>query len=125
MTYVLAALRAGAWLAFIFLAVASLTPGDEMVRTGLPGKIEHVIAYLIAAALWLAAYPRRPLAAVAGLLLAYAGLLEIAQLFVPGRTSQVSDFLASGTGVMLGLVAGLWARARVRSWLGPLETSQT
>jgi VanZ family protein len=103
-------LRACAWLGMLLLALASLTPGDEIVRTGMPAKIEHVVAYLLATAAWMLAYAGWPIAAVAAAFLSYAGILEIAQLWVPGRTAQATDFVASGAGVMLGLLLGLGAR---------------
>jgi hypothetical protein len=42
------ALRFKAWACVIELAVASWTPGQEMVRTGFNTRLEHVAAYLIA-----------------------------------------------------------------------------
>ena len=41
-------LKAIAWICIIGLAVASWTPGQEMVRTGFNTRLEHTLAYLIA-----------------------------------------------------------------------------
>ena len=55
-----AALRFIAWTCVVGLAVASWTPGQEMVRTGFNTRLEHVGAYLIAGIVVIVAYPRRP-----------------------------------------------------------------
>ena len=65
--------RSVSWLAIIALAVATWTPGDEMVRTGLNGHLEHVIAYLLTALAFMLAYPSRSAWHVGLGLAAYAG----------------------------------------------------
>lgn len=47
------------------------------------------------------------------LLLIYGGADEIHQAFVPGRDASLGDWIADGTGAMLGLLA--WRG--MRSWL--------
>ena len=37
--------RLGAWTCVVLLAVLSWLPADLMVRTGVAGRIEHVVAY--------------------------------------------------------------------------------
>ena len=44
------------WCCVVLLAVLSLLPAQDMVRTGLPGRLEHVIAYAGSAAIAMAAY---------------------------------------------------------------------
>ena len=44
-------LRVLTWCCVVVLAVLSLMPAEEMVRTGLPGQLEHSIAYAGSAAL--------------------------------------------------------------------------
>ena len=39
------ALRFGAWGCVVAIAVLSLLPAQELVRTGLGGHIEHAVAY--------------------------------------------------------------------------------
>jgi hypothetical protein len=36
-----------AWLCVVGLAIASWTPGEEMIRTGVRGSFEHIAAYFI------------------------------------------------------------------------------
>lgn len=87
------------------LAVLSLLPARDLLRTDLArfefGKqVEHFIAYFGAAILLGMAYrPRLSRLTVALILIPYAGLLEIAQRYSPGRSVSGWDFAASAAGV--------------------------
>ena len=94
------ALRFIAWACVVGLAVASWTPGQEMVRTGFNTRLEHMAAYLIAGIAIIVAYPRRPTWSIAAILCAYAGILELGQLYIPGRHAALLDWLASSGGVL-------------------------
>lgn len=114
-------LRVAAWLCLLGLAVLSLLPGKDLLRTDLArlghGKlIEHFIAYAGATLCVGLAYPGRlPRLAVAALLISYAGALEIGQLYVPGRGAALRDFAASTAGVVAGsLLLPLGARLLAR-----------
>src|SRR3954453_10050514 len=99
--------RAAAWLCVLLLAYLSLVPAEFEVRTGIPGQIEHAMAYGGTAVLVAIAYPGIPRAYVVVGLGLYAGALEIGQLWVPGRHSAFLDWLASGSGAVIGtFVAG-------------------
>ena len=95
-------LRVLAWLCVALIALLSLIPPQMEVRTGLPGGIEHAIAYAGTAALLRLGYPLWPLWVIAGALFAYSGLLEALQTFVPGRHPGIDGALASGAGAVLG-----------------------
>ena len=49
-------LRFLTWCCVILLAVLSLLPAQQMVRTGLPGRLEHFVAYAGSAAIATAGY---------------------------------------------------------------------
>jgi VanZ family protein len=98
------ALKFIAWACVVGLAVASWTPGEEMVRTGFNTRLEHVAAYLIAGIAVIIAYPRRPDRSIAPILCAYAGVLEFGQMYVPGRHAALLDWLASSSGVLCACV---------------------
>jgi len=49
-------LRVLTWCCVILLAVLSLLPAQQMVRTGLPGRLEHFVAYAGSAAVAMAGY---------------------------------------------------------------------
>lgn len=101
------------WFCVILLAVLSLLPADEMVRTSLPGRLEHFIAYAGSAAVAVAGYGRsRGSMRIIGLFWMYAGTLEYLQHFSPGRHPSIADFAASALGALCGglAVAGFWRR---------------
>ena len=47
-------------------------------------------------------------------LIAYGGLIEVVQLFVPGRSSEWGDLLADVVGVAAGALLSTWMRAHLR-----------
>src|SRR5271169_207975 len=53
---VMTPLRVLTWCCVILLAVLSLLPAEQMVRTGLPGRLEHFVAYAGSAAIAVAGY---------------------------------------------------------------------
>jgi VanZ family protein len=103
-------LRIVAWLSVLGLALASWTPGEHMIRTGVKGSLEHMTAYLISTLLFVLAYPRLSPGLVGGAFAIWAGVLELGQLYVPGRHSQFEDFAASCFGVALVILPALWMR---------------
>ena len=103
-------LRFFAWLSVVGLAVASWTPGEYMIRTGVGGSFEHIAAYLISTLLLVSAFPHYSPWAIGGALAAYAGILEIGQIYVPGRHSHLEDFAASCLGVAVIVALTLWIR---------------
>jgi VanZ family protein len=103
-------LKAIAWICIIGLAVASWTPGQEMVRTGFNTRLEHTAAYLIAGIATIIAYPRKPIWSIAAILCAYAGILELGQLYIPGRHAAFLDWIASSSGVLCASMTGFFHR---------------
>ena len=99
-----------AWLSVVGLAIASWTPGEEMIRTGVRGSFEHIAAYCISTLMLVCAHPSRSPWTIGGALAVYAGILEIGQIYVPGRHSQLEDFAASCFGVAIIIVPILWIR---------------
>jgi hypothetical protein len=94
------------WFCVILLAVLSLLPAQEMVRTGLPGRLEHFVAYAGSAAVAMVGYgPSQGVVWIIGCFWLYGG--------IPGRHSSIWDFAASALGALCGGLAGavLW-RAR-------------
>jgi VanZ family protein len=109
------ALRCIAWACLIGLAVGSWTPsltsGEKMFfRTGFNTLLEHVAAYLIAGIAVIIAYPRRPTWLIVAMLCAYAGILELGQMCVPGRHAGLLDWLASCSGVLCAWIMVVFQR---------------
>ena len=113
----LKALRIAGWLCVCLLIWLSWIPATLEIRTGMAGQIEHAIAYCGTGAILAFAYqePRRWRMAVG--LVALAGILEIGQLWVPGRTSQFIDFAASSAGAVAGVMIGRAAIEAVVTWV--------
>jgi len=92
-----------AWCGVTALAFLSWFPGDDMIRTGINGRIEHVLAYAGVTCLVTLAYASRiGFKAIAILMALYAGLLEIGQTVAIGRHAAIWDFLASCVGILIG-----------------------
>lgn len=112
----LPSLRVLTWCCVILLAVLSLLPAQQMVRTGLPGRLEHFVAYAGSAAIAMAGYGVSPGSMqIIGGLWVYAGILEYLQHFSPGRHPSIADFAASALGALCGglVIALLWRRLPV------------
>jgi VanZ family protein len=101
----------------VLLAILSWLPANEMIRTGLDGRLEHFIAYFSTTIFVLAAYAlqRRPGNLIA-MLISYAGILELGQHFSPGRHPSVFDFAASSLGVIAGASLFQLTHRRSRSF---------
>ena len=108
----------------IMVGYLALTPHPPPAADLGWDKLNHACAFATlagAACFSLRSARGRPMALLA--LLAYGGLIEIAQTFVPGRNGEWSDLLADAVGIAIGalLAGGLMAAAgraitrRVRS----------
>lgn len=96
-------LKLAALACLVVLLFASLTPSAYVVRTGADSRLEHFAAYAGSAMIVAAAYRARfGASTIALLLIAYAGLLETGQLFVPSRYASLLDWGASSAGVIVG-----------------------
>ena len=97
----------------IALAILAWTPAQAMTRTSLGGHAEHFIAWLGTAMIFgLASRTSPPLASQCLLLVAYAGILELGQLYAPGRQASFHDFAFSAAGVLVGTALVWLARRR-------------
>ena len=109
-------LRVLTWACVILLAVLSLLPDQQMVRTGLRGRLEHLVAYAGSAAIAVAGYgASRGGVQIIGGFWVYAAILEYLQHFSPGRHPAIGDFAASALGALCGglAIAFLWRRLPV------------
>jgi hypothetical protein len=111
-------LRLATWGCIAALALLTLLPPEqvEAIRTGINGRLEHLVAYGATMLIAARAYRRRLALARLGLLLvAYAAVLELGQLAVPGRHPSLADLLAGALGVALAGFGLRFAEARL-SW---------
>jgi len=114
-------------LAVIALAVLSLVPGELRPHTGFGNSLEHLAAYAIAGGLLTLGYKRnQPFIVILSLSLC-AALLEIAQIWVPGRNSTIIHFAASSAGALIGSALvwiGLQVQQTVRHPYAPQTRRQ-
>jgi len=102
--------RIAAWSLAATILVLSLVPPDLRPETGLPQKLEHLLIFTATGTAFGLGYEAmRGLLAIQ--LLIFAGAVEIAQLFVPGRHARLSDFLVDAGAICAGSVAGSWLKA--------------
>ena len=100
----------------VLVGLLALVPVPPQAMTTGWDKLNHASAF---AALALAARLAVPAGArsawvAASALLAYGGLIEIAQLFVPGREGEWADLLGDAVGVALGTALATWVLVRRR-----------
>ena len=109
-------IRIFAWLAFLFIAFATLSPIGLRPRSVLPVDMERAVAFLVIGLLFALAYPRHLWLAVAVVLIGVVGL-EWLQTLQTGRHARETDAVVklAGAGIGLGcgwLLAQLAARKR-------------
>ena len=109
-------LKTIAWFLATAVAFATLGPPTYRPHSSLGQDGEHALAFVLVGLAFGLAYGRnrRATAAISVVLI---GLLEILQLWMPGRHARLEDFVvdALAAGVGLALAAGLdWAIKRVR-----------
>ena len=111
------ACRIAGWLGVAAIVALSVVPGPERPHSGLPGRIEHVAAYALTAAALGFGYYRNAgtRLRLAALLVGLAGAMEVAQIWIPGRTAHILDAVAGWLGTVIGLsVAAFIVRMETR-----------
>lgn len=105
--HILRLARLIALAAVIAIAALSLAPGVLRPHTFLPPRAEHLFAYAGAGLFLALGYLRlsQRLAAWSALAAA-SGLFEILQGFVPGRSPNALDAVASMSGLTIGVMFG-------------------
>jgi VanZ family protein len=99
----LGAARAAAWILALAIVVLSVVPRGLRPATDLPHYLEHFLMFFITGIAFGLGY-RRNLGLLATFLFLFAGLVEIAQLFEPGRHARISDFVIDTLALWAGLI---------------------
>jgi VanZ family protein len=98
-------IRIVAWSLAATIVVLSLVPSELRLETSVPHKLEHFLIFAATGAAFGLGYEaRRGLLAMQ--LVIFAGVVEIAQLFVPARHARLSDFLVDAIAICAGSIAG-------------------
>jgi len=104
-------LRIFAWLLAAAVTFATLGPPQYRPYADITHDGEHALAFVLVGLAFALAYPRQR-RWVTGLSVILIGLLELLQLFVPGRHARFEDFLVDALAALAGI-----ALAIVLGWL--------
>jgi VanZ family protein len=97
-------LRAGAWLLTIAIIVLSLVPPSFRPITAASHTLEHLAIFLVTGLAFGLGYRSRHLSQVIGLAI-FAGVIEVAQYWIPGRHARIGDFLVDSISACSGVFA--------------------
>jgi VanZ family protein len=100
------AARAAAWILAIAIVVLSVVPRGLRPQTDLPHYLEHFLIFFLTGIAFGLGYGRK-LGLLAILLFLFAGVVEMAQLFEPGRHARISDFVIDTLALWVGLIVVL------------------
>jgi hypothetical protein len=104
-------LRLAAWLLATAVAFATLGPPRYRPHSNLGQDGEHTLAFVMIGIAFALAYPQHRRLAV-GVSIVMIGVLEVLQLWAPGRHARVEDFvvdaLAACAGFAITAIVG-WA----------------
>jgi VanZ family protein len=102
MTHLKAARIVG-WFLAATIVLLSVVPAPLRPETNVPHKFEHFIIFFVTGVAFGMGYnPKRGL--LAALLFAFAGCVELIQLFVPGRHARITDFIVDALAICFGSV---------------------
>jgi VanZ family protein len=94
--------RVAAWLGLVTIVVLTLVPPTLRPVSAAPSVLEHFVAFLLVGGAFAWGYPRYRLSLIAASIVCIA-VLELLQLFVPGRHARVSDFVVNAIGACIGI----------------------
>lgn len=104
------------YIGFSMIVILSLAPAASRPHSGYGGLYEHLLAYALVGIAFGMGYGAARLQFLSGLALSLAAaVLELLQIFVPGRNPEVTGFLISALGAWLGLALSVGALAVLRA----------
>ena len=115
---ILATTRVTAWIIVIGLIMISFVPAPLRPGTGVSHNLEHFGSFLLAGIIWCLAYVDRPVLWL-GTMPVFSGIVELLQIFVPGRHARLSDFAADALGGCVGILITFLVAARYRALVSP------
>src|SRR5207253_7508284 len=95
-------LRLIAWLLAAAVTFATLGPPQYRPHLGLGQDGEHALAFVLVGLAFGLAYPRRRLL-TAGIAVVLIGVLELLQLWMPGRHARWQDFVVDALAACAGI----------------------
>ena len=97
-------LRLFAWGFAAAIAFATLGPAAQRPHLNLGQNGEHALAFVLLGLVFGLAHTRNR-SLIAAFVIAYCGLVEILQLWAPGRHARLQDFVVDALAASLGLAA--------------------
>lgn len=101
--------RVVAWSLAAAIIALSIVPPRLRPETVLPHDLEHFVIFFAMGVAFGVGYQSKRLHLIA-LLVIFSGVVELSQLFVPGRHARVTDFVVDGLAVCTGVVTPILAK---------------
>lgn len=101
--------RAVAWSLAAAIVLLSIVPPSLRPETVLPHGLEHLVIFFATGGAFGVGYQRNRLRLMV-LLVIFSGVVETAQLFVPGRHARLADFVVDALAVCAGALTPLLAK---------------
>jgi len=100
-SYTIRGARIAAWLLTTAIVVLSLVPAWLRPETDMPHNLEHFTIFFATGVAFGVGYGRKP-KLVAAMLVIFAGAVELAQIFDPGRHARIIDFIVDALAACVG-----------------------
>ena len=94
------------WVLLFVIAVLSFVPPNSRPDTGAPHSLEHLALFVPTGLAFALGYAPRYMLQLFGLI-AYAVVIELSQLWVPGRHARLSDLIINALGLCIGVGFGI------------------
>lgn len=95
-------LRLGAWLLAAAVSFATLGPPTYRPHSSFGQNGEHALAFVLVGLAFGLAYPGKRMR-TAGVAVILIGVLEILQIWIPGRHARLEDFVVDAVAACIGL----------------------
>lgn len=93
------------WLPFVFATYMALTTVEHLEVAHTHDKYVHFLTFGYLTGAFALAYARwTTWLRTAGLMLAYASMIEVLQVLIPGRSCSLLDLMADGIGISTALI---------------------
>jgi len=103
------------WVCVIAIAALSLVTPSLRPVTILPHDLEHAAIFAITGFMLGLGYPNRTQFQMSALIV-FAGVIELAQLYAPGRHARMIDFVVDALAACIGVAfAAILMRLRTRT----------
>jgi VanZ family protein len=105
--------KIAAWLLALAITILSLAPPSYRPATGASQAFEHLSIFIAMGAAFGLGYPNKSRFLTIALV-TFAGAIEIAQFWTPGRHARMSDFLLDTAASCLGIGVS-WTLLKLRN----------